>query len=253
MIGVPRPKKSLGQHFLHDNAICARIVDLLQISAGDTVIEIGPGAGALSKLVAGRAPGRFIALEKDAHWARERNDGLCQAVIIDALCFDWASLPKGCRIIGNLPYNIASPLLWNIVALAPAPLKAVFMVQKEVAQRIAASPSTREYGALSVWIQYHARVRPAFTVGPGAFNPPPRVDSAVFCLEFDRHERRQNPQALAALLHLCFQNRRKQLGGIFRRAHLPDWLIEDFDPGLRPENLRVEDFALLAQRGKDII
>lgn len=245
-----RLKKSLGQHFLHDKKISGRIVDLLQIEETDTVIEIGPGAGALSQLIAQRGPKIFAALEKDARWARERNNSGCQAILIDALRFDWKRLPAGCKLIGNLPYNVASPLIWDIVSRTPAPALAVFMAQKEVAQRISAPPGSRAYGAISVWAQSHARILLGFTVGPGAFMPPPKVDSAVFSLNFSGVRPPENPRALAALLHLCFQNRRKQLGGIFRRARLPENLLEGFDPALRPENLSVRDFNLIAQRGE---
>lgn len=250
---IPRLKKSLGQHFLRDRGISGRIVDLLQIEKTDTVIEIGPGAGALSDIIYRRGPKNFVVLEKDAHWANERHNSGCQAILTDALLFDWQRLPKGCKIIGNLPYNVASPLIWDIVSLAPEPARAVFMVQKEVASRLAASPGSRAYGALSVWTQSHARVSPAFTVGPGAFLPPPKVDSAVFSLDFANITLSIAPRALAALLHLCFQNRRKQIGGIFRRAKLPESLLEGFDPALRPENLTVQDFNLIAQRGKKFL
>lgn len=248
-----RLKKSLGQHFLHDKRISGRIVDILQIEETDTVIEIGPGGGALSGLIRERQPKNFVALEKDANWARERNNSDCQAVLIDALRFNWRKLPKGCKLIGNLPYNVASPLIWDIVAQTPEPARAVFMVQKEVAQRLAANPGSRAYGAISVWTQSHARVIPAFTVAPGAFMPPPKVDSAVFSLDFNNVQTPRTPNALAALLHLCFQNRRKQLGGIFRRAKLPESLLDGIDPALRPENLSVENFKHIANRGEKFL
>lgn len=251
---IPKAKKSLGQHFLHDVRICRRIVALLAPRAGDCILEIGPGPGALTGLLEAAEPARFLALEKDPYWAMERNNANCQAVLIDALRFDWQRLANAGRdwkIIGNLPYNVASPLIWDIVSLGANFSRAVFMVQKEVAMRITARPGGKDYGALSVWVQYHAAARPAFTVGPGAFKPPPRVDSAVFSLE-PLMGREKNPPHLAALLKICFQNRRKQLGSIFRRANLPENLLAGCDPQLRPENLSVDDFAKIAEKGREI-
>lgn len=251
----PRAKKSLGQHFLHDRAICERIVALLRCGPQDNILEIGPGPGALTKILEDIPPAFLLALEKDGFWAHERNSSNCQAILMDALRFDWTRLAGNWKIIGNLPYNVASPLIWDLVAQIPrkdAP-RAVFMVQKEVARRIAAKPGSKEYGALSVWVQYHARPRLAFNVGPGAFSPPPKVDSTVFILEFPEMEKEQNPAQLSALLKICFQNRRKQLGTIFRNANLPESLLAGFDTKLRPENLDVDDFALIARRGRELL
>lgn len=250
---APRAKKSLGQHFLRDRSICERIVGLLQCGPDDRILEIGPGPGALTKILENIPRAGLLALEKDAFWARERNNANCQAILMDALRFDWTRLCGKWKIIGNLPYNVASPLIWDLVAQIPRGARAVFMVQKEVARRIAARPGSREYGALSVWIQYHAIPRLAFNVGPGAFRPPPKVDSTVFSLEFPPLEKEANPAHLAALLKICFQNRRKQLGTIFRKANLPENLLEGYDKMLRPENLCVDDFALIAERGQELL
>ena len=248
---IPKAKKSLGQHFLHDRQICQRIVALLQCAPSDRILEIGPGPGALTNILEALSPARLLALEKDPWWAAERNTPRCQAILTDALTFDWSRL-DGWKIIGNLPYNVASPLIWDIVSQSRNLQKAVFMVQKEVGRRIAASPGNKDYGALSVWVHYHAKTRLAFTVGPGAFNPPPKVDSAVITLE-PLKKRPKNPLRLAALLKICFQNRRKQIGSIFRRANLPFSLLDGLDPQLRPENLGVEDFAQIAEKGRDLL
>jgi 16S rRNA (adenine1518-N6/adenine1519-N6)-dimethyltransferase len=160
----------------------------------------------------------------------------------------WESLwPQGgWKIVGNLPYNVASPLIWEIASRARGMERAVFMVQKEVAARLAAAPGSRTYGALSVWVQSFAAVRVLFKVGPGAFQPPPRVDSAVLCLTPLsagplRKEPSFPPRALSGLLRLLFQQRRKQLGTILRGVRAPGleaWLeAEGVSPTARPEEL----------------
>ncbi len=178
------PKKSLGQHFLHDPGILGRIADLLEIEPGDTVLEIGPGPGGLTAALAGRTT-RLIAIEKDRDLAASLSARLSAATVVegDALELDWHRLtgPGPIRIIGNIPYNITSPLLEKVL-LPPRPACIVFLVQKEVADRVAAPPGGPEYGALSVGIQAVARVEKRFTVAAGAFRPPPKVDSAVLRL-----------------------------------------------------------------------
>lgn len=178
------PRKSLGQHFLHDPGILRRIAALLEIQPGDTVLEIGPGPGGLTAML-GRPDTRLIAIEKDRDLVRglaSRFPGLT-LVEGDALDQDWHHLcgPGPTRVIGNIPYNITSPLLEKAL-LPPRPACIVFLVQKEVAERVAAGPGGPEYGALSVGIQAVARVERLFAVPAGAFRPPPRVDSAVLRL-----------------------------------------------------------------------
>lgn len=252
----PRAKKSLGQHFLTQRPICERIVALLHIQAGDRVIEIGPGPGALSSILQEAPLKHLVLLEKDNHWAKERHkhgNAHTQAVLIDALTMAWQRItPQNpWKIIGNLPYNVASPLIWDIVSQCSGLQRAVFMVQKEVGQRLAAAPSCKDYGGLSVWVQSYVRVTWGFTVGPGAFSPPPKVDSAVLAFEpLPQELLPKQPEKLAKLIKLCFQQRRKQLGSIFRQqglnelaARLPELGIE---PQLRPENLTPQQFQRMA-------
>lgn len=252
----PRAKKSLGQHFLRHESICRRIAALLQPCETDHILEIGPGPGALTRALEVCPHACLLLLEKDRHWAAERQrlgGPATRAVLMDALRFDWRRLDAAhpWKIIGNLPYNVASPLLWNICSQATGLTRAAFMVQKEVGQRLAAAPNSGQYGALSVWVQSHLRPRMEFIVGPGAFSPPPKVDSAV--LSFDPlplAERPSHPHALGRLLHIVFQQRRKQLGGIFRKAGL-DFMLEALEAGglspqLRPENLSPANFGFLS-------
>ena len=174
-------------------------------------------------------------------------------MLTDALRFDWRRISPEhpWKVIGNLPYNVASPLIWDIVSRAEGLKRAVFMVQKEVGQRLAAAPGNGHYGALSVWVQSYARPRLEFVVGPGAFSPPPKVDSAVLSFEpLPPEAQPAHPKALARLLRICFQQRRKQLGGIFRRAGLPQ-MERALDqaglaPSLRPEALSTDDFQRLS-------
>ena len=143
---VPYAKKSLGQHFLKHDHICDRIAALAQPAASDWIVEIGPGPGALTRAVERLPHARLFLLEKDERFARERQreaSGGTQAILIDALRFPWARLSphRPWKILGNLPYNVASPLIWDIVSRARGLNRAVFMVQKEVGQRLAAAPA----------------------------------------------------------------------------------------------------------------
>ncbi|MBD5646637.1 MAG: 16S rRNA (adenine(1518)-N(6)/adenine(1519)-N(6))-dimethyltransferase RsmA [Desulfovibrio sp.] len=253
---APRAKKSLGQHFLRNEGVCRRIAQLVQQSPEDRLLEIGPGPGALTRALEAQPHKSLLLLEKDRYWAAERQRLAAphtQAVLMDALRFDWRRLSPGAgwKVVGNLPYNVASPLIWDIVSQSGAG-RCVFMVQKEVGLRLAAAPGSRQYGALSVWVQAHSRPRLEFSLGPGAFSPPPKVDSAVLSfMPVAPEARPRHPALLERLLRICFQQRRKQLGGIFARAGL-GWLgaklpALGLSPQLRPEALPVEAFLRLAE------
>ncbi len=253
---APKAKKSLGQNFLQDDNICRRIAALLDTTDADRIIEIGPGPGALTRFLQASPHSLLILLEKDTWWASDRQrvaDCRTQTVLTDALAFDWRRIsPQYPWIIaGNLPYNVASPLIWDITAQATGLVRAVFMVQKEVGLRLCAQPGTKQYGALSAWVQSHVSPTLEFIVRPGAFSPQPKVDSAVLSFTpLPVAQRPTEPDSLKRLLSLCFQQRRKQLGGIFRRAALPDW--EDIlralriEPTLRPEALSPVTFNKMA-------
>ncbi|WP_297219487.1 16S rRNA (adenine(1518)-N(6)/adenine(1519)-N(6))-dimethyltransferase RsmA [uncultured Desulfovibrio sp.] len=255
---TPRPaaKKSLGQHFLKHEHICRRIAELVLPQPQDRLLEIGPGPGALTRALEEQPHSRLLLLEKDRYWAVERQrlaGPHTQAVLMDALRFPWFRISPAnpWKIAGNLPYNVASPMLWDMVAQARGMVRGVFMVQKEVGQRLAAQPGSGQYGALSVWVQSFVQPRLEFVVGPGAFSPPPKVDSAVLSfMPQDDAARPVHTAHLSRLLKLCFQQRRKQLGGIVRRCGQPalEAALEDsgIGPSLRPEQLAVTDFHRLA-------
>ena len=180
---MPRAKRRLGQHFLSDRRILERIADALGATAGDTVLEIGPGPGGLTEALAGRA-GRLVAIEKDAVLLPALRQRVPRATIVeaDALEADWHTIAgPEFLVAGNIPYNITSPLIDKALA-PPRPRRIVFLVQKEVADRVGAAPGSEAYGALSVGVQAVARAERLFTVPAGAFHPRPKVDSAVLRL-----------------------------------------------------------------------
>lgn len=183
---MARTKRRLGQHFLSDHRLLLRIADALEAGPGDTVLEIGPGLGGLTAPLSEQA-GRLIAIEKDRDLVPALRIRFPNIEVIegDALDVDWhaAARTNGGRFLvtGNIPYNITSPLL-DKALLPPRPSRIVFLVQKEVAERVAADPGTQAYGALTIGIQAVARVERLFTVPARAFKPPPKVDSAVLRL-----------------------------------------------------------------------
>lgn len=256
----PYAKRSLGQNFLQDANVARKIVAALDLGPEDTVMEIGPGRGALTAWLAhwleASPSGRVIALEKDQDLAQVVKDEYprVEVRVADALHYEWEELAgwEHLKYVGNLPYNIASPLIWELVSRSPPYERAVFMVQHEVGLRLASPPGSRQYGALSVWVQSFAQVRYLFRVPPQVFRPRPKVDSAV--LEFmplAQKDRPSDAQNLARLLHICFQKRRKQLRNILRA-----WWVERVEGRLdghqrlaeaRPEDLTPREFQLLAQ------
>ena len=234
-----RPRKRFGQHFLHDPRVLARIVEAVSPSRNDFLVEIGPGEGALTRPLLERA-GTLHAIEVDRDLAARLRElpGLTvhQA---DALEFDFARLPAGMRLVGNLPYNISTPLLFHLARYAERIRDMHFMLQLEVVERMVAAPSTAEYGRLSVALQARFAMEKLFTVSKGAFRPAPKVESAVVRLTPLR--------AMLAIdddvLRRAFSARRKQL-----RNALPgvDLAAAGIDARLRPENLTPADYARIS-------
>jgi 16S rRNA (adenine1518-N6/adenine1519-N6)-dimethyltransferase len=250
-----RAKRRLGQHFLTDPRILARIADALGATPNDTVLEIGPGPGGLTSALAERA-GRVVAIEKDADLVPALRARVPEATVVegDALDLDWhAAAGPGFLVAGNIPYNITSPLIDKALE-PPRPRRIVFLVQLEVAERVTAAPATREYGALSVGVQAVARPERLFTVPAGAFHPRPKVDSAVLRmapLEVPLVGDAELPSFRRLVVGL-FGFRRKQMGRGLRE--LTGWdapRVEDVlgtaevAPALRPEVLDPATFARL--------
>ncbi len=254
----PWAKRSLGQNFLRDPNTARRIVALLGIGPQDRVLEIGPGRGALTGhiLDAATAVGATacVALEKDGHLAAELKRAMpgMALVVADAMDMAWERLgpDRPWKVVGNLPYNVASPLMWEVFSRARGLDRAVFMVQKEVGRRLAAGHGSKAYGALTVWVQSFVEPRLEFVVGPGAFSPRPKVDSAVLTFRPRNDVASFDAQALSRLLKVCFQKRRKQLGNILKSYWNDDidaWFSETgCTPSMRPEDLPPERFRSLA-------
>jgi 16S rRNA (adenine1518-N6/adenine1519-N6)-dimethyltransferase len=251
---VPRAKRRLGQHFLSDPRILQRIADGLEPTAADTVLEIGPGPGGLTAALAARA-GRVVAIEKDADLVPGLRARFPEVTVVegDALELDWHALGPGALVTGNIPYNITSPLI-DKALLPPRPPRIVFLVQKEVADRVTASAGESAYGALSVGVQAVARAERLFVVPAGAFHPRPKVDSAVLRLT-PLHPPLVTDAELPTFRRMTvglFGFRRKQLGRGLRE--LTGWTSERvaealargaIDPPARPETLTPEAFVRL--------
>lgn len=254
----PPTLKRFGQHFLADGRILDRIVAALDLTGEETVLEIGPGRGALTDRLAGRAR-RLVAIELDQALAgllRERYAGRPEVEIVqqDVLTVPLAALAAGPYVlVGNVPYYITTPILFHALA-PPMPRRAVYLVQREVADRIAAAPGSGDYGALSVNVQAVATARVLFGVPPGAFRPPPKVDSAVVRIE-PAAEPLVGPgevEPFRRLVQACFGLRRKQMRRVLRTVRgVPAEEAERIltaaaiDPEARPETLSPADFARL--------
>jgi 16S rRNA (adenine1518-N6/adenine1519-N6)-dimethyltransferase len=252
-------RRALGQHFLRDPAVARAIADLVAPSPVDLVLEIGPGQGALTSILASRA-GRFLGLELDPELARRLADRF-DIRHADARTWDYRALsaPGGrVLVVGNLPYSASKPILMRLCDAHGAVAAMALMLQREVAERVAAPPGTRIYGALSVLVQLHWTVALALRVPPGAFRPLPRVESAVLhlasrpacevavgdepgfrqvVLAAFGQRRKAVANALAAGLHVSIGAARERL----QRAGI--------DPGRRAETLSLADFARLARSG----
>lgn len=251
----PPVRKSLGQHFLSDPRILDKIVDALDPTGDDTVVEIGPGRGALTEILSRRA-GRVVAIEYDRQLAamlRERFDGSNVLIVeADVLSVNLHDVAGGRFLLaGNVPYYITTPILFQALQ-RPRAERAVFLVQKEVADRMAAPPGGKTYGALSVNIQALASAEVITRVPPGAFRPPPKVDSAVVRV-VPRGEPDVQPEEekkFSEFVQAAFGMRRKQLRRVLRAlremsADEADAILQEqgIDPTLRPESLTSRQFA----------
>ena len=254
-----RAKRSLGQNFLVDPNLQRKIVAALEPGPGDTIIEIGPGQGALTQHLVGRA-GRLVAVELDDRLApdlahRYRDEPHVRIVHADVLAWDPSDdlARPPIKVVGNIPYNITSPILFRLLDWRPAPERIVLMVQKEVADRLLAGPGEKAYGALTVGVRAVADVDRLFEVGRGAFRPVPNVDSTV--IRVTPGARPDPGDTLRALTRAAFGMRRKQLQKILRTA--PGYGLEPAEaeavleevgirPADRPEVVDPPTFVALA-------
>jgi 16S rRNA (adenine1518-N6/adenine1519-N6)-dimethyltransferase len=254
-----RPKKSFGQHFLHEKRYIDSIVSAISPKPTDVVIEIGPGEGALTlPLLA--AAGKLTAIELDTDLipdlkARAAAVGQLEVIHADVLKVDFTALARErgvdkLRVAGNLPYYISSPILFHCVEHAGAIQDMHFMLQKEVVDRMAAEPGSKVYGRLSVMLQLVCRIEPLFEVPPGAFRPPPKVDSAVVRMVPLPPERlpQADPARLYAVVKAAFAQRRKTLSNALKQVMDAEAIRSaDVDPKARAEALSPADFVRLAQ------
>jgi 16S rRNA (adenine1518-N6/adenine1519-N6)-dimethyltransferase len=246
-------RKRFGQHFLTDTSVIHAIVSAIDPRPGEVLVEIGPGLGALTKPLLERIPHlHVVELDRDLI-ARLKKTWPPERLTIhagDALQFDFGSLGNPLRVCGNLPYNISSPLLFHLMQYADAISDMTFMLQKEVVDRMVAQPSTPAYGRLSVMLQRGFHMESLFTVPPAAFDPPPKVDSAIVrmipktaasCSALDEDRFRE-------IVAAAFSQRRKTLKNTLGKLLGEDaFVATGINPGLRAENLGVGDFESLAR------
>jgi 16S rRNA (adenine1518-N6/adenine1519-N6)-dimethyltransferase len=245
-------RKSLGQHFLHDPGVLGRIVAAIRPQAADRMVEIGPGLGALTRPLLHHLDHLdVVELDRDLA-ARLRAEFPPERLTVheaDALGFDFGALGPDLRVVGNLPYNISTPLLFHLAEFAAGIRDLHFMLQKEVVDRMAAAPSTPDYGRLSVMLQSRFHVDKLFNVPPGCFNPPPKVDSAVVRLIPLPAERiaYRDKRRFAELVARAFGQRRKTLRNTLK-GFVGDAVFQNcgIDPGRRGETLSVSEFVSLA-------
>ena len=241
-----RPRKRFGQHFLHDPRVLGRIVDAIAPHPDDILVEIGPGQGALTTPLLQRA-GRLEAIEVDrdlaAALAARFPPFKLTVHCADALEFDFGRFPAGMRLVGNLPYNISTPLLFHLASYAERVRDMHFMLQLEVVERMVAEPSTPEYGRLSVALQVHFGMEKLFSVSKGAFRPAPKVESAVVRLVPLAERAPIDEAKFNDILRRAFSARRKTL-----RNALPevDFAALAIDARLRPENLSPRDYLRIS-------
>lgn len=250
-------RKRFGQHFLHDPGVIRRIIDSIDPQPGEVIVEIGPGQGAITIPLLDRH-GAIVAVELDRDLIpilqdRAQEHGDLTIHSRDALDFDFCACRQGdapLKVVGNLPYNVSTPLLFHLLGQKHCVSEMFFMLQKEVVERMVATPGNKRYGRLTVMLAAAADVKKLFNIGSGAFKPPPAVDSA-FCMikpwaspPFPIGDQ----EKFALLVNTAFSARRKTLRNALAKF-LTVQQIEslDIDPGLRPENLEPSQFAALAR------
>ncbi|MDR0851560.1 MAG: 16S rRNA (adenine(1518)-N(6)/adenine(1519)-N(6))-dimethyltransferase RsmA [Clostridiales Family XIII bacterium] len=251
-------QKNYGQNLLTDANIIEKIVDAGEISATDTVLEIGPGFGALTTALSRRA-GKVIAVEIDRKLIpilEEVLDGAENTEIVtgDFMKYDMRRLPDGFKLMGNLPYYITTPIIGKILEQPATPERMVFMVQKEVAERLCAPPGSKTYGAISVFVQYHCAVSAVMTVSKEVFMPKPNVDSAVIVLKPypEKPVSPKDEKLFFSIVKAGFGQRRKMIRNAIASA-VPSkgdldtaFAVTGIDPDTRAERLSVAEFVALA-------
>lgn len=245
-------RKRFGQHFLTDVVIIDAIIDAIDPQPGEAVVEIGPGLGAMTlPLLARIKPFTVIELDRDLAARLRKREGL-EVIESDVLKVDFAALAdaKGqkLRVVGNLPYNISTPILFHLLGFVDRVVDQHFMLQKEVVDRMAAGPGSKDYGRLSVMLQWRYAIESVLDVPPECFDPPPRVDSAIVRMQPYAEPPALDPALLGEMVAAAFSQRRKLL-----RHSLGVWLTArgfggHFDLQRRAEEVPVAEFVALAQQ-----
>lgn len=252
--GFNRPRKRFGQHFLHDPQVIARIIQAIDPKAEEQLIEIGPGRGALTRPLLDQLQQlEIVEIDRDlVQWWREQSIEKLTIHAGDALKMAFCALQKDptrkLRIIGNLPYNISTPILFHLFEQLDCIQDMHFMLQKEVVDRMCASAGEPDYGRLSVMVQFYCEVTQLFDVAAGAFNPPPKVESSIVRLRpHTANTYKVNPAHLQRLVTQAFSQRRKTLRNSLKTWFSAEDIAQmDIDPGIRPEQLDLAAFIKLA-------
>lgn len=248
-----RARKRFGQHFLTDPGVIDAILRAVHPTVDDIIVEIGPGHGAITRSLANQS-GQLHAIELDRDLAAQLKQRFAAnpAVSIhqaDALSFDFSTLGKQLRIVGNLPYNISTPLLFRLLEFRERILDMHFMLQKEVVERMVAKPGTKAYGRLGIMLGCHLRIESLFDVEPLAFDPPPAVQSAVVRLDPLPPDTYviDNEATLSTLVATAFMQRRKTLRNSLKSlAGAADFAAAGIDASLRPEQISIAEYVALA-------
>lgn len=249
-------RKRFGQNFLTDESVLNQIIATINPQPNDSMVEIGPGLAAMTRLLLqGVVHLHVVELDRDlvARLKKEFDSTRLEVHSGDALKFDFRQIPvtagQKLRIVGNLPYNISSPLLFHLAEIAPFVQDQHFMLQKEVVERMVAEPGSKAFGRLSVMLQWRYHMDLMFVVPPSAFNPPPQVDSAIVRMIPKSKPLPCDLKKLEATVTKAFSQRRKVIrncvAGMFTEAQL---IEAGVDPQLRPEAIGLEQFVALANR-----
>lgn len=253
------PRKRFGQNFLQDNNVVDNIIRAIHPQADDVIVEVGPGRGALTLPLLNLVEQlHVVEIDRDliTWWLQQQHNNLTVHPA-DVLKFDFGTIKptQKIRIIGNLPYNISTPLLFHLFNYVDHIRDMYFMLQKEVVERMVATPGGKVYGRLSIMVQFYCHTEKLFIVHPGSFFPAPKVESAIVRLQPREHRPDCDADALARVVQQAFSQRRKTL-----RNCLKEWLSSeeiisvDIDPAARPETLSLDDFVRLSQlfKAKDV-
>lgn len=252
-----RARKRFGQNFLHDRHWIERIAKAVNATEGDDIVEIGPGQAALTReLIAGAGKVRAVEIDRDlAAWLKETFPESLSLIEADALTLDWTQVAKNdnLRVVGNLPYNISSPLLFKLLEAADHVKDQHFMLQKEVVDRMVAQHGSKTYGRLSVMLQWRYRMQKLFDVPPGAFNPPPKVMSSVVRMIPKAKEKVPSVdfELFSSVVANAFSQRRKTIRNALSALLSSEEISAcDVDPGARAEALPLDAFVRLAQKAE---